>query len=93
MLSNNLTLPKLNPLAARSTYAILFGVVVSLFNAMGVDILAVFADMGLGATSDQVIATGQTAVGAVQQLLPILAGIWAWFERRAPNFRLSLWSK
>ena len=39
--------------------------------------------MGLGNTPDGV-------VDKIMTLAPLAFGLWAWWERRAPNYRLSL---
>ena len=92
MLANNLALPTLPALAARSTWAILLAAAVTLANVIGIDLMAFLAEVGAGATTDEVIATGEKAISAWQAVAPLIFGIWAWVERRAPNFRLSLGS-
>lgn len=88
MLSNNLALPALSILQARSTYAQILLVVIVALNALGFDILSVLSEMGLGATPDEVIASSDKVVAAWQQVAPLVLGIWAWLERRAPSYRL-----
>lgn len=87
----NKSLPALPAWKATSFWAQLLLVLSVLFNSMGVDIFAVLSDMGLGASPEAVIANGERAVSAVQQLLPLVFGVWAWVERSAPNFRLTFW--
>lgn len=87
----NKALPSLPAWKATSFWAQLLLVLSVLCNSMGVDIFAVLSDMGLGASPEAVIANGERAVSAVQQLLPLIFGIWAWVERSAPNFRLTFW--
>lgn len=93
MLSMNLNLPSLPVWKARSFWAQVLLVLSVTANAAGFDLMAVFGAMGLGTTPDAVVETGTRAVNAVQQLLPILFGFWAWIERRAPNFRLTFWGR
>ncbi|EGJ20101.1 hypothetical protein RSWS8N_18114 [Cereibacter sphaeroides WS8N] len=93
MLPNNLALPALSLFQARSFYAQILLLLSVLLNALGIDLFAALAEMGLGSSPEEVIATGDRAVAAWQQLAPLAFGIWAWAERRAPNFRLVLpWS-
>lgn len=88
MLSNNLALPALSILQARSTYAQLLLIASVLLNALGIDLFAALSEMGLGSSPEEVIATGDRAVAAWQQVAPLAFGIWAWMERRAPSYRL-----
>lgn len=55
--------------------------------------MGALGSLGLGTTPEDVVETGARTVSAVQQLAPIGLGLWAWIERRAPNFRLSLWGR
>lgn len=89
-LSNNLNLPELSALQARSTWAIVIAAVITVFNALGVDLLAFAAQIGAGSTPEEVIATGDRLVAAWQTVAPLVLGFWAWVERRAPNYRLTL---
>ncbi|WP_353429479.1 hypothetical protein [Paracoccus denitrificans] len=89
----NTALPALPAWKAASFWAQLLLILSVIFNAVGIDIFAVFSDMGLGASPEEVIATGERAVSAVQQLLPLVFGIWAWLERSAPSFRLTFWER
>lgn len=93
MLPNNLTLPVLPMWQARSFWVQLLLALTVMLNAQGVDLMGALGVLGLGSTPEAVIDTGARTVNAVQQLLPILLAIWAWLERRAPNFRLSLWGR
>lgn len=86
----NTDLPPLPMWKAPSFWVQLLAVLTVVLNASGIDLMAAFSGMGLGATPDQVVATGQHAVNIVQQLLPMVFGIWAYWERKAPHFRLSL---
>lgn len=87
----NPDLPALPAWRAASFWAQVLLILSVMLNAVGVDLFAALADMGLGSTPDEVAATGARTVGAVQQLLPLIFGIWAWLERAAPRFRLIFW--
>lgn len=95
VLSNNTDLPELNGFAARSTWLILIGVLFAAASAFGLDLGHVLAEMGIGATPEEVLASGERAVSAWQLIAPQLLGIWAWIERRAPRYRLiwRLWPR
>jgi len=90
ILSNNAALPDLPAWQARSFWAMLLAVVATAANAFGVDLFGFLGQIGAGATPDEVIATGERAISAWQMLAPLVLGIWAWLERRAPNYRLTL---
>lgn len=85
----NTDLPPLPVWRATSFWAQLLMVLTVVLNAAGIDLMGIFSGMGLGVTPEQVIATGERAVNAVQQLLPMVFGIWAYVERKAPHFRLT----
>lgn len=87
----NSALPALPAWKAASFWAQLLLILSVALNTIGVDLFAVLSGMGLGDNPDQVVATGQRAAEAVQQLLPLIFGIWAWVERAAPRFRLTFW--
>jgi len=89
-LARNLDLPVLPMWKARSFWAQLLLVVTVLLNASGVDIYQHLGAMGLGSSQEEVLATGDKFVSAWQQIAPLIFGFWAWIERRAPNYRLSL---
>ncbi|WPY94696.1 hypothetical protein T8T21_00795 [Limimaricola variabilis] len=91
-LSNNVSLPELPVWQARSFWAQILFVLTGLLTAFGIDLMAIFQGMGLGATPDAVLDTGARAVSAAQVLIAIAAGLWAWIERRAPNYRL-VWTR
>ncbi len=94
MFSNNETLPDLPVIKARSFYLMLLALAITAANFYGIDLLGVFAAMGIGSTQGEIIATGERAVSAWQIVAPMVAGIWAYLERKAPNFRLVWpWSK
>lgn len=86
-------LPALPVWRAASFWAQLLLVLSVIANTVGLDLFAVLGDMGLGGTPEEVIATGERAVSAVQQLLPMIFGIWAWIERRAPRYRLTFFGR
>jgi len=87
-LSNNLDLPELPAWQARSFWLTLLSAIAIVLNALGIDLWQITAGMGLGATPDEVAASGGRAVAAWQMLAPMVLGIWAWIERRAPRYRL-----
>lgn len=87
-LSNNTALPTLNGFAARSTWLIVIAAAVQICTMGGVDLLALLGAMGIGATPEAVVASGEKVVAAWQLVAPIALSVWAWIERRAPNFRL-----
>lgn len=93
VLSNNKALPELPAWQARSFWLTLVTGGVALANSQGIDLLSVFALMGLGASPDAVVDSAERGITAVQTLLPYVTGVWAYFERRAPNFRLTFWRK
>ena len=78
----NTDLPPLSPFSvkARSTIALLLTVSQTLFLALGWD-----------ASHLPGVAAGAGAIlDGIQMLLPAIGAVWLWWERRAPNFRLSL---
>ncbi len=85
---NNTELPVLNGFAARSFWLQLLTVVAMVLNSQGIDIWAALREAGLGGNPAQVLATGDRIVSIWQQALPIVTGLWAYFERRAPHYRL-----
>lgn len=93
ILSNNRDLPELPAWQARSFWAMALAVVATGANALGVDLFGFLGEIGAGATPDEVIATGERAISAWQSLAPLVLGLWAWIERRAPNYRLTLFRK
>ena len=93
MLANNTTLPELPVWQARSFWAQLLLVASVLANAFGIDLFAALREMGIGSNPDEVMATVTRIGSALQVLSPAFFGIWAWLERRAPNFRLVFWKK
>ena len=70
-------LPPLNPFLARSTYATALTVILTVLNAMGIDFLGF-----LGTTE-----TG--LIDGIEKMLPVATMMWAWFERRSPQRRIS----
>jgi hypothetical protein len=85
---NNTALPELNGFAARSFWLQLLTVVAMVLNSQGIDIWAALREAGIGGNPAQVLATGDRIVSLWQQALPIVTGLWAYFERRAPHYRL-----
>lgn len=85
----NTGLPALPAWKAASFWAQLLLVLSVICNAVGIDLYGILSAMGLGSGPDEVIVTGQNAVSAIQQLLPLVFGVWAWIERAAPSFRLT----
>ena len=90
VLSNNKDLPALPAWQARSFWLTLITMMVALANSFGLDLMAMFGEMGLGHSPDAVIDSVNRGVSAIQTLIPFVTGAWAWIERRAPNFRLTL---
>lgn len=88
MLSNNLELPPLNGFAARSTWLMLITTALGVTSALGIDLAGMLAEIGVGSTPEEIIASGERAVAAWQLLAPVLTGTWMYFERRAPKYRL-----
>lgn len=85
---NNTALPEMNGFAARSFWLQLLTVVAMILNSQGIDIWAALREAGIGGNPAQVLATGDRIVSLWQQALPIVTGLWAYFERRAPHYRL-----
>lgn len=92
-LSNNIDLPELPFWQARSFWAQVLLALSVWLNAQGIDLFGLLRELGIGGTPDEVIATGERLVSVWQQLAPILFGLWAWIERRAPNYRLVFWRR
>lgn len=76
-------LPPLPAWHARSFYAQLLLVATVLAHVWGVDFDGVIAGLGLSAP-EQLIDLAMT-------VMPWLFGLWAWLERRAPNYQLVFW--
>ena len=87
-LSNNADLPALAGFAARSTWLILAAAMFTTFSVLGVDLGAILGAMGIGAMPEEVVAAGERVDSAWQMVVPLVLSIWAWVERRAPNYRL-----
>lgn len=90
-LSNNTDLPPQQAFKVKSTWLLIVTVLVTLCNALGFDLMTSLCEAGLGCTAEAVVATGERAVGLIQQLIPIGTAIWLWLERRAPGLRLVFW--
>lgn len=87
-MSETSPLPPLFAPMARSFWAQLLLFASVALNTAGVDLFGLLADMGLGRTPDEVVANGDRVVSAWQQLAPLIFGVWAWLERKAPKYRL-----
>ncbi len=92
-ISNNTALPAIPAWRVKSFWLMLLTVLFTTLNASGIDLRASLCDAGLGCSAEQVVATGERAIGSFQSLIPLLPGIWTWVERRAPKYRLILWGK
>ncbi|MBY6091058.1 hypothetical protein [Maritimibacter alkaliphilus] len=82
-MAKNMSLPVLPAWHARSFYAALLLAATVLCNVVGLDLMQQLERLGLGASSDQV-------VDRIMMLAPLIFGVWAWWERKAPHYRLSL---
>lgn len=89
----NRALPALPVWQAASFWAQFLMALSVVLNVLGIDLFSALRDMGLGNSPEEVLATGERAVSAVQQLLPMIFGLWAWIERRAPRYRLTLFGR
>ncbi|TRD18379.1 hypothetical protein [Palleronia caenipelagi] len=87
-LGPNGSLPDLPAWRATSFWVQLLSVAIMVASAFGIDLLAVFGQLGLGDTPDEILATGEQAVSAVQILASLGLSVWAYLERQAPHFRL-----
>ncbi|ARE40895.1 hypothetical protein RGUI_2754 [Rhodovulum sp. P5] len=84
----NTSLPVLNPLFARSTVAAILALFGVLGPLLGGGLGALAADLAGNAQS---IGDGAAdLVAAVNAGVSIVGGAWMWWERRAPNYRLSV---
>lgn len=90
ILANNTALPPMPFWQARSFWLNLLLVLTMAANAFGVDFAGVLRDLGLGATPDEVADTIGRVVQAIQTIAPVILGPWAWLERRAPHYRLTI---
>lgn len=84
-------LPNLNPLditKVRSTWATILAVLASLSPLLGGGI-GEFVSMIL-ANATAIEATGEELITSINGLVASAGVIWLWFERRDPNFKLSL---
>ncbi len=93
VLSNNTTLPELPAWQAKSFWLTLITALIALANSQGIDLLAGAREIGLGNSPEAVLDNAQRGISAFQTLAPLVTGVWAWFERRAPNFRLVFWKR
>ncbi len=85
---DNLALPQLAAWKARSFWLQLLAAAALILNMVGVDLYRVTCDLGLGCDAAAVQATGGQVVAAWQMVVPYALGVWAYFERRAPRYRL-----
>ncbi|QOL80423.1 hypothetical protein [Pseudooceanicola spongiae] len=83
----NFSLPVLPIWQARSFWAQLLMLASVALNAAGIDLMSIFGQVGLGDNPDAVIDTG---LSVWQTISPLIFGFWAWWERRAPNYRLGV---
>tara|TARA_R110000868_G_scaffold368852_1_gene631995 strand:- start:18460 stop:19047 length:588 start_codon:yes stop_codon:yes gene_type:complete len=83
----NFSLPVLPIWQARSFWAQLLMLASVALNAAGIDLMGIFGQVGLGDNPDAVIDTG---LSVWQTISPLIFGFWAWWERRAPNYRLGV---
>lgn len=84
-------LPALNPLditKVRSTWATILAILASLSPLLGGGI-GEFVTMIL-ANASLIEATGEELIAGINSIIGALGIIWLWFERRDPNFRLTL---
>lgn len=81
-MGENRNLPELPAWHARSFYAQLLLVVTVLVQVFGYDMGELVARLGF-------LNPGQL-LDFVMAVMPLAFGFWAWFERRAPNYRLVL---
>ena len=81
-------LPVLNPFVARSTYAAVVAIlsVLSPFIGGGIgEVLAYF----LNYVDATISMNFEDLVHLVNAVIGMIGVVWFWFERRAPNYRLS----
>jgi len=86
----NLELPVLPFWQAKSFWATLLMVAATLLNMQGIDLYAVTCDAFAACTQEEVISKGQMVALALQEIAPIFLGLFAWWQRRAPNYRLGI---
>ncbi|WP_349295254.1 hypothetical protein ABEB22_18400 (plasmid) [Thioclava sp. 'Guangxiensis'] len=82
-MAKNMNLPVLPAWHARSFYASLLMAATVICNVLHIDLFAHLDHLGLGSTPDLVL-------DRIMMLAPLAFGFWAWWERKAPNYRLSL---
>lgn len=82
-MAKNMSLPALPAWHARSFYASLLLLATVLCNAFGYDLWPALQRVGLGNSDAEV-------VDRIMMLAPLAFGFWAWWERRAPHYRLTL---
>lgn len=84
----NRILPPLSPLKARSTVAAILSVLALIGPLLGGGLGELLTE--IAASADLIQQETERAVNAFNALLGVASLIWLWWERRAPNYRLSL---
>lgn len=79
---DNSPLPPLPAWQARSFWLTIVGAVSQVAVLFHFDLLAFFG-----------VAGQEQLVDAIMQIVAVVAMVWAWFERKAPNYQLSLSGK
>ncbi|WP_116082137.1 hypothetical protein [Tropicimonas sp. IMCC34011] len=82
-MSSNQNLPPLAWWKARSTWLNALAALAVLLQVFGVDLDAWLVARDL---------TQAEVAEVIVMVLPYALAAWAWFERRAPNFRLTWWA-
>ncbi len=83
----NHDLPVLSPLRARSSIAAVLSLAALVGPLLGGGIGEMLAE--LASNGDLIQSQTERAIDAINAVIGIGAMAWFWFERRAPNFRLS----
>jgi hypothetical protein len=87
---DNGLLPTMPFWQARSFWATLLTVIVTLLNLNGIDLYAITCSAVGACDEAAVLALGDQAVTLAQEVAPAILGVWAWFERRSPHFELGM---
>ena len=87
-LGPNRALPPLSPLKARSTIATVLSVLALVGPLLGGGLGEVLTE--IAASTDLIQQETERAVNAFNALVGVASLVWLWWERRAPNYRLSL---
>lgn len=92
----NYQLPPLSPLKARSTIALVLTVATAISTLLGIDVFGFLGSLGLGSNEGEVLGNVDKGVAIVNALIAhgneivlLLAPVWLWIERRAPNARIT----